>query len=248
MSAFDRNYSAYYDLFYADKDYEAEANYVADLLGEYAPGKNVLEFGSGTGRHGLLLSRKGFDLYGIELSEGMVSKAREAGFACEVGNITSHKVKGTFDVVISLFHVVSYLTDNKDVVAAFKNAARHLRSGGVFIFDVWYTSAVLSQRPEARMKCLENQTRKVTRFAAPVVHTQSNVVDVNYTVLVQDKQSGVATEFHETHAMRHFSIPEIDLVCELTGFERIRCEEFVTKKPAGEDTWGVCFVLKKVLG
>ena len=96
------------------------------------------------------------------------------------------------------------------------------------------------------MKCLENQDSKVTRFAAPVMHADTNVVDVNYTVIAQNKQSGVADEFHEKHAMRHFSTPEIDLFCALTGFERVRCEEFLTRKAASENTWGVCFVLKKV--
>jgi len=46
--------------------------------------------------------------------------------------------------------------------------------------------------------------------------------------------------------MRHFSIPEIDLIARLTGFEMIHTEEFLTEKPASEETWGVCFVLKKV--
>jgi SAM-dependent methyltransferase len=245
MSAFEKNYSAYYDLFYADKDYVSEVLYVADLLKKFSKGPRILEFGSGTGKHGSLLAAKGFHMYGIELSESMVAKAQEIGFPCEVGNIVTHRVNKTYDAVISLFHVISYLTTNQEVISAFKNAAKHLAMGGIFLFDVWYTPAVLSQRPESRTKCLENADYKVTRFAVPAMQTQQNVVDVNYTVQVQDKITGVVSEFQEKHSMRHFSIPEIDLICSLTGFERIQCEEFLTKRTPGDDTWGVCFVLKK---
>jgi hypothetical protein len=44
--------------------------------------------------------------------------------------------------------------------------------------------------------------------------------------------------------MRHFSLPEIDLLASAHGFERIATEEFMTGNPAGEETWGVCVVLQ----
>jgi SAM-dependent methyltransferase len=245
MSSFDQNYSEYYNLFYEDKDYKAEAAYVGGLLTKFGRGRRVLEFGSGTGKHGLLLAEKGFDIYGIELSESMVAKAKASGYPCEVGDITSRRVSGPFDAVISLFHVLSYLTANDQIVAAFRNAALHVVPGGIFLFDVWYTPAVLSQRPETRMKRLENETCKVTRFAEPTVRSEVNVVDVRYTVMVESKRDGRMAEFQEKHAMRHFSIPEIDLICSLSGFRRILCEEFLTGNPVGEATWGACFLLEK---
>ena len=42
-------YSRYYDLLYRDKDYVAEAEYIADLLEQFGvSGKRLLEFGSGS--------------------------------------------------------------------------------------------------------------------------------------------------------------------------------------------------------
>jgi hypothetical protein len=46
--------------------------------------------------------------------------------------------------------------------------------------------------------------------------------------------------------MRHFSIPEIELLAKLTGFEIIKTEEFLSGETPGPNTWGVCFVLSKV--
>jgi SAM-dependent methyltransferase len=66
MSSF-RQYSAYYDLLYAEKDYAAEADYVAAALRRADPGvRRILELGSGTGRHGRLLSARGFEVEGVE--------------------------------------------------------------------------------------------------------------------------------------------------------------------------------------
>ncbi|MEX2016820.1 MAG: hypothetical protein WD873_09250 [Candidatus Hydrogenedentales bacterium] len=61
MSNFQK-YAAFYDLLYRDKDYAAEAAYVAGTIRSAVPGaRSILELGSGTGRHGRLLAGLGFD-------------------------------------------------------------------------------------------------------------------------------------------------------------------------------------------
>ncbi len=87
---------------------------------------------------------------------------------------------------------------------------------------------------------------KITRIAEPVLHPNSNCVDVNYTIYAHDVESGDVQTLEETHPMRHFSLPEIDLMAQITGFERVGAEEFLTGKPPGIETWGVCVVLQKV--
>ena len=46
--------------------------------------------------------------------------------------------------------------------------------------------------------------------------------------------------------MRHFSLLDIDLLCQMSGFELIGVEEFLSGKPVGEHTWGACVILKKI--
>src|ERR1035437_9782879 len=162
MSNFQK-YAVFYDLLYRDKDYAAESCYVAGKIRNSVPhARTILEFGSGTGRHGRLLACMGFDVYGIERSSEMVSLARAAcnnshsetagSFNCEVGDICTTKLGRTFDAVISLFHVMSYQTTNQALQAALQVAADHLAPGGLFLFDVWHGPAVLSQRPSERAK------------------------------------------------------------------------------------------------
>jgi len=46
--------------------------------------------------------------------------------------------------------------------------------------------------------------------------------------------------------MRHFSLPEIDIVAGVHGFERVAAEEFLTGNVPSESTWGVCVILKRI--
>ena len=40
-----------------------------------------------------------------------------------------------YDVVISLFHVMSYQNNNEKILKAFSTAKKHLKANGIFIFD-----------------------------------------------------------------------------------------------------------------
>lgn len=248
MAAFNE-YSEYYNILYQDKDYPAEAGYIKSLIQEYRPNTSkILEIGSGTGKHAALLHSEGFDITGIEPSIEMLQVAKQfqkSGLAFYEGNMQSFQLNQQFEVAISLFHVVSYLNLNDELLASFKNIYDHLDQHGIFIFDVWYTPAVLSQVPENRIKTMENDDYHVQRSATPTNHWNQNVIDVKYDVKVTNKDSGESKAFSELHTMRHFGIPELALLAQVTGFELIHTEEFLTKAMPGADTWGICFVLRK---
>lgn len=246
QSVFDA-YSHYYDLIYSDKDYPVEASYIQRLLTRNGIAEgDLLEFGCGTGKHGSLLAQSGYRVHGIERSKEMVSIAEVTeGFTCEQGNICAVDMGRTYDAVISLFHVVSYQTSNESVHAVFSRAADHLMAGGLFIFDFWYSPAVLSQRPTIRVKRVADEKVEVFRVAEPVIYPNRNRVDVNYTIFTRDLRSDKIEMFRETHPMRHFSLPEIEIVANIHGLRIVGAEEFLTGKAPDESTWGVCVVLRK---
>lgn len=261
MSVFNQ-YSAYYDLLYHDKDYRAEADYVARKIREAAPAAaTMLELGSGTGRHGRLLADMGFAIHGVELSAEMVELAGQAGsdsasaapptinggrFTCEVGDVRSARISRRFDAVAALFHVVSYQTTNVDVLATFATAAAHLDPGGIFLFDVWHGPAVTSQKPEARMKRIENSDLKIIRIAEPSWEPEANRITVGYTILATDKVSRNCTEFTEQHPMRYFFPLEIQLLAQIAGFQVDCSEEWLSGVRPSDSTWGVVYVLRKI--
>lgn len=239
-------YSIYYDLLYKDKDYEGETAYISNILNRHgAIAGDLLELGSGTGKHGCLLAKQGYTVLGIERSAEMVAVApMMSGFRCQQGDICSFNLGRTYDAVISLFHVVSYQITNEQLNAVLANAALHLNAGGLFVFDIWYSPAVYAQRPEVRVKRMCDDTVEITRIAEPTIYPNDNRVDVNYTIFARSLVNGTVDIIQETHPMRHFSLPEIEALADIHGFEMLKSEEFMTGKIPSEDTWGVCIVLK----
>lgn len=242
-------YSKYYDLLYKDKPYEEEAGYVFDTLTQRNPSiKDVLELGCGSGSHAYWLVQRGWNITGIEKSESMVALAEAKqieGFRPIQGDITDFKLDKKFDAAISLFHVISYLNPNEEVLNCFSKVNRHLADGGLFLFDVWFTPGVYSQRPETRIKRLSDGKAKIIRLAESEIHYDTNVVDVHYQILSQET-GGKFLQFEELHKMRHFSAPEVELFARQTGFKVVEMEEFVTRNRPSDKTWAICFTLKKI--
>lgn len=248
------DYARYYDLLYRDKDYAAEAEYVTDLIRKFHPSaRSILELGSGTGIHAGLLAEKGFTVHGIERSREMLDRSLamaemkntdQGQLIFSPGDIRDIRLNKHFDAVIALFHVISYQTTNKDVLAAFATARHHLKPGGIFIFDIWYGPAVLTERPEVRIKRIADENIEVTRLAEPVLHPNKNRVDVQYHVFVRDLATQVVAELKETHVMRYFFKPEIEYIAAQTLFNLLHIEEWMSGKEIGCDTWGACFVLQ----
>ena len=115
-----------------------------------------------------------------------------------------------FDVVVSLFHVMSYQTTNEDLRLAFETAKFHLKEGGLFIFDCWYGPGVLTDPPVTRVKRIGNDYIDVLRIAEPVMHYDRNMVDVNYEIRVKEKKTGIEEIIKEKHSVRYFFLPEIN--------------------------------------
>jgi SAM-dependent methyltransferase len=249
-------YGTYYDLLYREKDYEAEAAYVAKALRATNPEiRRILEFGSGTGRHAISLAQQGFHVVGVERSEQMVATARRnleylresnhGSVKCRQGDIRAFNLGETFDGVVALFHVVSYQISNEDVLQTFTSARRHLNVKGIFLFDVWHGPAVLAERPSVRVKRTEDEKTRLVRIAEPELDTGASAVTVHYTILAESKVDGKITTIRESHPMRYFFPSEIDLVARQTGFQVELGEEFFTGRQPSPETWGVTYLLRR---
>lgn len=249
-------YARYYDLLYRDKDYRAESEYVASHIRKYAPqAKRILELGCGTGAHAEHLARMGYVVHGVDMSEAMLAgaEARRKRLPADVasrlsfghGDVRTARTGESHDVVISLFHVISYQITDAGLRAMFETAFTHMRRGGLFIFDFWYGPAVLTQRPEVRMKRLEDEIINVTRIAEPVLHVNENVVDVNYSVFIEEKATGKVEQVRESHRMRYLFLPELERYRE-SRFEERASQEWMTSEPMSERSWAGFQVLARV--
>ena len=241
------NYSIYYDLLYSDKNYKSEVEYIKNILEDNNKiNCDVLEFGSGTGIHGKMLSKIGYNVIGIEKSQSMVDRAEKSErFECFQGDICNVSLNKKFDVILSLFHVMSYQTTNESLNNVFKNANIHLKKDGIFVFDFWYTPAVFNIKPEVKIKNVFNKEISLTRISEPKEYENENLVDVKFTIISRCLKSTKSELIVENHLMRHFSLPEIEIIANYHGFTLLKSEEFLTAKIPTKNTWGVCVVLRK---
>lgn len=248
-----QDYAYYYNAFYREKNYAAEAGKVDELLKKYGGNINkIINYGCGTGRHDIELAKMGYQCTGIDMSSLMLDIARHnvkienIDIDFSVADIRNYKPTEKYDAVISLFHVMSYQNTNEDILKAFQAARKALDKDGLFLFDVWYGSGVLSDKPAVRVKEVEDDKYKLVRIARPVMHDRDNVVDVCYEVLIIDKESNETKTINEIHSMRYFFRPELEFYLKETGFELIDNLDCVTLGETDFDSWTSYFVARAI--
>lgn len=254
MSAF-KKYSKYYDLVYRDKNYLEEVVYVDRLIKKYnAPGTKLLNFGCGTGKHDFYFAEKKYQVTGVDLSSEMVEEAKQKAVNLKQGpapqflqgDITGVRLDDSYDTVISLFHVMSYIVDTNNLQKAIENAYRHLKNDGLFIFDFWYGPGVVTDKPQTRVKRVNTPEEDLCRITTSKIFPNENMVEVSFDFIVKDKIKNELMEFNEKHYVRYFFFPELKYLLEKAGFKEINLLEWLSEsKEPDFNTWNGIIICKK---
>ncbi|MFC2122450.1 class I SAM-dependent DNA methyltransferase [Bacteroidota bacterium] len=255
MDGFDK-YSEYYDLFYRDKDYEAECDFIEAVFRRYSPQQvqAVLDIGCGTGGHAIPLNSRGHHVTGIDASEAMLKKAQrkaaDAGAALLLYKMDMRNfiLDQQFDACIAMFAVMNYLTETDDILKTLRNVRRHLRKDSLFLFDFWNGLAVLRLLPEAREMTYEDKGLSVTRTVQPELDAMNHLCRVNYHLSVT-RDGHAPNTIRETHVIRFFFPQEIAHYLEDCGFKLLTICPFTRlEEPADENTWNVVAVAQACKG
>jgi len=235
-------YAAYYDLLYKDKNYSKESQYIHNLIQKFNPkAKTILSLGCGTGRYENELSLFGYTITGVDISPKMIKiahKNRNKNCSFIIGDIRNIELRYKFDVVISLFHVMSYMISREDLSRAFETAGKHLCPEGVFIFDFWYGPAVLKDPPYIREKNFENDSYRITRKAMPEVNTENQLVKINYKIDVFDKNKLTTRSFYEVHNLRYLFMIELEEIFKKASLNSIKKLEWLSyDKEPDSNSW-----------
>lgn len=242
-------YADYYDIIYQDKDYKGEVNYVKSLIDKTQVFNNskvqtLLDLGCGTGKHAVEFAKLGYDVTGVDLSVKMITEAKAKcsdNLDFQVGDIRDFSVNKSFDVIISLFHVMSYITKNDDLIKVLINVSNHLKPNGIFVFDCWYGPGVLSNPPTIRIKRWKlSGESTLLRLSEPTMDTEKGTVDVKFTLFDLPRKP-----IMETHKMRYFFKNEILFALEKVRLNHKNLYKWMTFEPALKDTWNAIFILQK---
>jgi len=244
-----QRYANFYDNLYQDKDYDAECDFLEKIFEHYAEKKihSILDLGCGTGGHAIPLAQRGYQVFGVDLSEQMLAMAQEkvhntglsASLQFKHANVQDVNIGQKFDAVICMFAVLSYQISNEDLSATIHTARQHLNPGGVFICDFWYGPAVLKQRPTDRVKIIQKDNDRIIRLVSPETDTLNHIVKVNYHIL-KLKGDKLTEESRETHPMRFIFYPELNMLMSQANLNLIHfCAFGEIDKSVSEDTWNV---------
>lgn len=220
---FSKAYADVYDILYDDKDYNAECDLLEEVFHRFGDGpiRSILDLGCGTGNHAILLANRGYEVVGVERSAEMVAHARRKAHALQIngvqrvpsfqkGDLRSLNLGRQFDAILMMFAVLGYQLTNDDVLEALRTVHSHLRSGGLFIADVWYGPAVLKIRPGERIKVIHTSNGKVIRVASGSLDTYYHLAKIHYlSWWIREQQ--LMSENEETHQMRYFFPQELAL-------------------------------------
>src|SRR3990170_5090342 len=118
MVSYAGRHASYYDIFYAEKPYAQEAEFVHRCLNQLQRGdtRRILDLACGTGSHAIPLEKMGYDVVGVDHSGDMLACAREkAGRTSSnvvflLQDMRALELPGeTFDAVICLFDSLGYV-------------------------------------------------------------------------------------------------------------------------------------------
>jgi len=221
---FGTHYASFYDALYSEKDYEGECDLIELIVHRYGDtGMNsILDLGCGTGGHSIPLSQRGYTVTGVDRSEPMLAEARRKSspsYPLEFvyGDLRYLKLGRQFDVVLMMFAVLGYQTNDDDLSKALNTVSNHINGGGLLIGDIWYGPAVVETQPSDRSKTVETKSGTLTRVATPTLDSVYNICTIDY----QLELSGERESWEEQHSMRYFFSEELERHFEHAGIDLI---------------------------
>ena len=248
-----QKYARYYDLIYKDKSYAKECIFVENLLKKYRKNKThtVLDLACGTGGHALILRKKGYGIIGVDVSDQMISVAKEK--AAKSGLDIDFKVKPMqdftsskkFDAVVILFASIGYLTGREELIKLFRNVSTYLKNDGILIFDFWNGFAVSDHYSQKRMKIVTAHDLKVRRTSSTKIDLLRHNAYITFNCIVLRTRKIIA-RFNEVHKVRFFFPQEMKEILTDSVLKLIKIHPFLTfRNQITADDWYITAVAAK---
>jgi SAM-dependent methyltransferase len=222
MSSYVGRHAELYDLFYADKPYADEAAAVDRLLLQHA----------------------GY-------SPDMLARARQRGEAAgsrveflQADMRTLDFGERRFDAAVCLFDAIGYVATNEAVRQVFEGVRRHVRPGGVFVFEFWHAAAMLRSFEPTRVRSWRVPDGEILRISSTRLEPDRQLAHVTYRVL-ELGSDGRFAELTETQINRYFLVQEMAALLHAGGLEPVAWfDGFSGRTEITCDTWHVLAVAR----
>ncbi|MDI6740344.1 MAG: class I SAM-dependent methyltransferase [Candidatus Edwardsbacteria bacterium] len=256
MSSYLGRHAVLYDVFYRDKPYEREAAFVHRCLRRHGGGRIVrlLEIACGTGRHALQFARKGYEVTAVDHSRSMLAVAKsrmeKAGHRDArllLQDMRQLNVSGPpFDAAVCLFDSIGYVRTDDAIRRTLNGVRRHLRPGGLFIFEFWHGPAMLKHYDPLRVRRWCTGGKGIWRISETKLDRQRHLGIVKYNIFEQ-RGDGAYDRIAETQTNRFFTIREMRGFLNGSGFNPLKWfAGFSSNERITDQTWHVVAVAKKI--
>lgn len=145
--------------------------------------ETVLNLACGTGELEKLLAKTGIEFIGVDASAGMLREARKKcpGVKFIKADAAAVRLNKKFDMVLFLFDSANHMYSLSHLVRVFKNARRHLKKGGYFIFDI-NTPAGLKGWEETNIR----RERNFTVITTGIYHDEEMLAEVIIEAFIKE--------------------------------------------------------------
>lgn len=105
------------------------------------PGASILDLACGAGRHSILLSKMGYDVTGVDLSDRLLEEAKRIAHSENLkisfikSDIRDFYTHNKFDLVLNLFTSFGYFETDDENFSVFVKAYNFLKERGFFVLD-----------------------------------------------------------------------------------------------------------------
>ena len=234
-----------------DADYEAFADYYERIFARLgAKPRLVLDLACGTGNITIPMSKRGYDMIGLDLSCEMLNiakkKAAEAGTDILFLNqdMTEFELYGTVDAIVCALDGINYITDSAALEKVFALAENYLNPGGVMIFDI---NSEFKLREILGGNTFVNEEQGIFYVWESNFCEDTGVCEFELTFFVE-REDGSYLRFDEYQEERAYSAEEI---CAAADKTRLECQGIF--KPfsfstAVDDDERIFFVFSKKIG
>jgi ubiquinone/menaquinone biosynthesis C-methylase UbiE len=256
MGTYER-FGKYYDLIYEGiVDYGKETSALEKIfaqLYEKKP-KTILDVGCGTGTHAIILTERGYDVAGIDVSENMIQEARKKArqrktkvefFVQDMRKIELHK---KFDCAICMFGGFGYILTYEDITNVFSGLRRHLNTDGLFIYEFWNVGGLKPSPYQTWLK-IQNNELTLYRLSESNFDPLTNILNIDFHFIITRKEQPAET-FDETHKIRCYTLTEMRKYLEDNGFELVRAydwsvEDVYKFESPGKDTFRTLIIARR---
>lgn len=215
-----KRFASYYDVIMEDVPYEKWVNNILYLCEKYkSVPRLILDLGCGTGIATDIFQKKGYDLIGVDISEEMLSMAREknANILFLNQDMCEFELYGTVDLIYSICDSINYLIEDEDIIDTFKLVNNYLNPQGLFIFD-------LNTKYKFE-RVLGNNGFGGTYLDGDISYIWENFFDIEtnineyYLNLFAKREDGLYERHEEFHVERAYSIEKIIELIKRSGLE-----------------------------